>query len=728
MHALSRLLLPSAGDILRPLGHLNYLPEVSQSPLEEYDYEIKNLAVDMRDGVRLSRVVELLLYPDSPMPTFDSITAGNSPQGKWPLTSNLKFPATSRTHKLHNVSVGLAALESVGGNPRGVAAKDVVDGFREKTVGLLWGIVSRWGLEMLVDWNEVRREIKRLRVRKATLGLAPQTDCRGGEQTDHVRLLMDWASCIASTRGIKVENLTTSFADGRVFQVIVEEYEQYFPATVRRDKRALLKEKLRALGCSSYFGEMGKPSTLCVCVLTPGSWPVWQCAKDRQSLRQRLCCCRIGISMLEAFPVVYERAGMEYFQIIYLIAIRLLTTKQAAMTIQRAYRAHMFRHGTHKRINLMILAHECANIVNTRDRVINAAITIQTAFRKYLDVKIRKLINSITNIQSAMRGKLVRQRVEKSRAAVALLQSRWRDIREEKFQRRIGIAREAIMGFQAVARGLLLRNRLEYLRSAVALLEERRLRFLEGRATRAYYLRLKKSTAMIQRWWADRVAVRAPRKRFVRAIQSTVKLQALVRGTLERHRHAELLSAAVLTQQRYKACRAAKKARLEYLATRGAALSIQRGFRSFVVARRDRQRYIALRARAVHLQRHWIEKIQRRTSAILIQRAWRKFAWLVRLRKILGEVTTIQSLWRGYRVRRESGARVRIARRRVSKAMATTVSGGDTLSGRLSKGLELMKTGAGYGRGVMQLGMFTFSFFSNSKPRILHSWQGLIFA
>jgi len=253
LHAFSRLLLPSVGDILRPLGHLNYLPEVSQCPLEEYEYEITNLAVDMRDGVRLSRVVELLLYPESP-----AIGAEKTPQRKWPLTANLKFPATSRAHKLHNVSIGLSALDSVGGNTRGITAKDVVDGFREKTVGLLWGIVSRWGLEQLVDWNQVKREIRRLQTRKAPADMrysvSPTTDCNN-EPTDHVRLLKDWAGCIASAHGIQVDNLTTSFGDGRVFQKIVEEYEQYFPASVRMEKNAPLKSKLRALGCSSYFGE-----------------------------------------------------------------------------------------------------------------------------------------------------------------------------------------------------------------------------------------------------------------------------------------------------------------------------------------------------------------------------------------------------------------------------------------------------------------------------------------
>ena len=231
------------------------MPEVSQCPLEEYEYEITNLAVDMRDGVRLSRVVELLLYPESP-----AVNAGKAPQGKWPLTSNLKFPATSRAHKLHNVSIGLSALDSVGGNTRGITAKDVVDGFREKTVGLLWGIVSRWGLEQLVDWNQVKREIRRLQIRKAPANMRYSglltMDYYNNEPTDYVRLLKDWAGCIASAHGIQVDNLTTSFGDGRVFQKIVEEYEQYFPASVRMEKNAPLKGKLRALGCSSYFGKI----------------------------------------------------------------------------------------------------------------------------------------------------------------------------------------------------------------------------------------------------------------------------------------------------------------------------------------------------------------------------------------------------------------------------------------------------------------------------------------
>lgn len=345
-------------------------------------------------------------------------------------------------------------------------------------------------------------------------------------------------------------------------------------------------------------------------------------------------------------------------------------------------------------------------MVNTRNRVTNAAITIQTAYRQYLHIKITRLIDSITNIQSAIRGKLLRQKTEKYRSTVVDLQQKWRDVRENRFQQRIGIAREAMMGFQAVARGLLVRKKYQDLRSAASFVESRRSVCLEGRMARTQYVLMKRAALKIQRLWRNHMAVRGPRREFTLAIQSTVRLQSFIRGKLVQHNYESLLAAALFTQRRYRSWKDALRAQLDFLILRSATLSIQRRYRSSLVARADRQRYIVLRTRSIQLQRHWTQLIRRRNAAICLQRAWRKFAWLVRLRKMLGEVIAIQSLWRGYKTRQESSAKVRIARRRVCKAMSASVLEGDTLVGRLDKGLELMKTAAGYGRGVMQLGIF----------------------
>jgi len=262
LHALARILLPSLGDIVRPLSLMGYTVEHIQHPLEEFSYTVDNLAVDMRDGVRLARLAELLLYPTEVQDAART--------GAWPLSKGIKFPAISRVHKSNNVALALEALEDAGGNDGGVKPEDIVDGYREKTVGLLWGIVGTWGLEMgvggLVDWSELRKEIGRLKRerRKAQKGDGEGGEVLGDEDEErdeergYVALLKGWARCIAEKKGLKVDNMTTSFADGRVFGAIVGEYEGYFvrKSGVRAQGGTKLEERLKELGCSAYFGRL----------------------------------------------------------------------------------------------------------------------------------------------------------------------------------------------------------------------------------------------------------------------------------------------------------------------------------------------------------------------------------------------------------------------------------------------------------------------------------------
>lgn len=664
LQSFSRLLLPSVGDILRPLSHLNYLPEVSQHPLEEYEYEISNLAVDMRDGVRLCRVVELLLYPQPPP---DSEKASKS-TNQLPLSSNLKLPATTQTHKLYNVSLALTALESVGGNPRKVTAKEIIDGFREKTVGLLWGVVSRWGLELLVDWKEVKKETRRLQHRAKFF--SSDDDEEMEELTNYTQLLYEWAGSIAKLHGLCIDNLTTSFSDGKVFAKIVEEYEQFFPVNIKRGKGASLEEKLKALGCSSYFSGLFANS----------------------ENNERI------------FDEDFVIAGLAY------LCSRLFqwsVKERAAVTIQRAYRSHAFRCVSRKRITLLILAHECAIVANTRIRVTNAAITIQRAYRGYLHLQIKRLVSGTIKVQSIMRGALARIVFKKWVTTIIMTQRTWREIRESRFWDRIGIAKESMIGLQAVARGVLLRKRLEQQNIAVKALEEWWSNRLIQRGIQTEYLALRSATIMIQKWWRVQIAVQIPRQDFRRIRNAIVNVQTISRGLLARHISKQKIQAACVIQQHFKAYRAGLVDRLNFLELRWATLNVQRLRRSFITTRQERAQFLALKAWAVVLQRNFRRDIERRDATILIQKSWRKFAWLVRLRKIFREVVTIQSVWRGYKVREASNARVRIARRRLQKAISVQVADSDRLCEREKRGLDLIKTPTGYGRGAMQLDIVT---------------------
>lgn len=56
--ALAGKILLGEGDIIRHLGYMGYAVDHRQIPLEEYAFRVTNLATDLRDGVRLVRLVE----------------------------------------------------------------------------------------------------------------------------------------------------------------------------------------------------------------------------------------------------------------------------------------------------------------------------------------------------------------------------------------------------------------------------------------------------------------------------------------------------------------------------------------------------------------------------------------------------------------------------------------------------------------------------------------------
>ncbi|EKG10654.1 IQ motif EF-hand binding site [Macrophomina phaseolina MS6] len=403
----SSMLLPSLGDISRPLGHLDYHLYHVQHPLQEYHYRIENLATDLRDGVLLTRLVELLLYRPTfwefqkdvaaTMPTGEVLTSSFRVEDKdpWVLSQHLKFPCGGRPQKIFNVQVALSALEGVRGDSvqitRDFTAEDIVDGHREKTLGLLWCLVGNWGLDTLINWSELQNETIRYRGRYCSQQPDDYQDSDSEDESEISELsglgkqsvlLRDWARSIARLRGLCVANLTTSFADGRVLEAIVDEYTAHLPnprapndSPNDPDSSVCgLSVKLKSIGCSPAF-----------------------------------------ISMLASAQGTSARPiPSKDFTITTLafLASRLLPASRlhrAATTIQRQYRLHLSRHEVSKRIALMRLAAHCATVVQTREQVIGAAVVLQRAWRHVLDARVGKLVNDITAFQALVRGWAVRK-------------------------------------------------------------------------------------------------------------------------------------------------------------------------------------------------------------------------------------------------------------------------------------------------------------------------------
>ncbi|CAO2656166.1 Nn.00g049690.m01.CDS01 [Neocucurbitaria sp. VM-36] len=405
LHQLSNILLPSLGDITRPLGHLSYKVEHAQYPLQEYTYHIDNIAVDLRDGIMLTRLVDLLLYPASTlaaqagerltiaMPSGELLTSSFDLAQKesWILSQHLKFPAIGRPQKVYNVQLALTALNGVRGIAlqavSGIRAEDIVDGHREKTLSLLWSLVGKCGLGSLVDWPQLVKETDRFREHwysnRDNFG-ERELDSDDDEATTeldglvyHRRLLLSWSRSIARLHGLRISNLTTSFADPKVLEVIVDTYLPSTLITTMRSDRLGLAAKLKAVGCSASF----------IALLTP------------QYTSARSIPSRDFTLLTLAF-----------------LASRLLPlslTHRAASTIQRAFRRHIVRRETSQRIVAMKIAHDCAVVAQTRQRLVDAATVIQRRWKGILEARQRQLESDVLAFQALARGWAIRRWVRR---------------------------------------------------------------------------------------------------------------------------------------------------------------------------------------------------------------------------------------------------------------------------------------------------------------------------
>ncbi|CAM9214746.1 unnamed protein product, partial [Phaeothamnion confervicola] len=201
--------LRGEGDLVRHLGKAGYAVPHRQTYIDEFDYRVVNLAVDLRDGVRLARLGEVLCCDGDKTPA--AVTAGiafgatagqtggaagsaglglpgNAGASALPPRSALRVPAVSRLQKVHNTEVALgllgrggalAAMQAeaaaaaaaagasfcggagIGAGGVGVAAlaRSVVDGCEQTTLRLLWAIIARHKLAALIDVSLLVAEV-----------------------------------------------------------------------------------------------------------------------------------------------------------------------------------------------------------------------------------------------------------------------------------------------------------------------------------------------------------------------------------------------------------------------------------------------------------------------------------------------------------------------------------------------------------------------------------------
>ena len=113
---------------------------------------------------------------------------------------------------------------------------DIVEGHREKTLGLLWKIIFQWKISVLLPVKDLEEEIEYLRrAYQRKTGVQFQEDELTSMyfQSQQLSLLFRWCSLVCSLHGQEILNFSSSFSDGRALCIMLSHYH---PRLLRLDQ------------------------------------------------------------------------------------------------------------------------------------------------------------------------------------------------------------------------------------------------------------------------------------------------------------------------------------------------------------------------------------------------------------------------------------------------------------------------------------------------------------
>jgi len=193
--------LRGEGNILKHLAGLGITSLYEQEYIDELDFSVKNLAIDLRDGVRLVKLA--------------SILCGDKENT---IFSKIRVPAHSRLQKLHNVDTALCVFRELGiPKIRNIQARHIVDGHRTKVLEMFWLIMVHFKMPSLISPRNLGGNLN-----------AKYHD--GGEEFS--QLLLHLTQSICQPFGCSVNDFSTCFQDGKVLCLVIY---YFFPSMISLD-------------------------------------------------------------------------------------------------------------------------------------------------------------------------------------------------------------------------------------------------------------------------------------------------------------------------------------------------------------------------------------------------------------------------------------------------------------------------------------------------------------
>ncbi|XP_041126100.1 abnormal spindle-like microcephaly-associated protein [Polyodon spathula] len=695
--AFSRDFLSGEGILSRHLSYMGLAVSHAQTPLDEFNFAVRNLATDLRCGVRLVRIMELFTQ-------------------NWSLSSKLRVNAISRLQKMHNVEVALQVLRARGvelNDEHGakIDSRDIVDGHREKTLMLLWRIIFTFQVEILLDEEQLREEISFLKrtwtthqklaslrssvpIDKKKRDCSVDLDCK-----TKVKLLMDWVNAVCAFYNIKVENFTVSFSDGRVLCYLIHHYH---PCYLSLD--SIGQNTTQTVECGQR-GTVGLNSS--ASDSDDSSLDIW--TKSTNST----------ITTPVLFKELLENERRNF---------QLVNTAVANLGGVPAMISYLDMSNTipSEKVVTCYLSFLCARLLDLRKEA-RAARVIQATWRKFRLKKElqhhKERTQAACVIQSAAVKFLWRRRQEKKAIAAVIIQVAWRDhvarkkARERELERLYILQNAAATVIQAYWKRYSATKHFQELRYYTVVLQtqirtkialaaykkilcgviaiQKRFRAcLLVRKERQKYLTLRTSATVIQRAfrrWKNRTLKRqniaaaliqnAFRKwqvqRLARRNEAAVKIQSWYRMYRFQKQYFDVQQKVIKIQAWFKSC----LARQLFQKRKEAVLTIQKHFTAYRLGHAERQKYLLVRKAATLIQSYyrgmkgrefvrqikavclfeslWQMKrerdkfIHKRQSAVILQSHLRRWQAQRIYQKMRKSISLIQACYRAYLVKNE---------------------------------------------------------------------------
>nr|XP_033937041.1 abnormal spindle-like microcephaly-associated protein isoform X4 [Pseudochaenichthys georgianus] len=603
--AFSRDFLSGEGILPRHLGYLGLPVSHVQMPLDEFNFAVKNLAVDLKCGIRLVRVMELLIQD-------------------WSMSAKLRLPAISRLQKVHNVDMALQVLKSKGVDLKdelgsNIDSRDIVDGHREKTLSLLWKIIFAFHVEVILDGEQLKEEIgflkrslrakRRLACLRADRGLQPspvKSQAPYQHSSSKITLLMDWVHAVCDFYNLKVENFTVSFSDGRVLCYLIHHYhpgllpERAVSHSTTQTVECSPRGRLE-LNCSGSDSDnsFDYPSTGLNGPDSPSVEFKELLENEKNNFRQ----VNTAVSYLGGVPAMINPADM-------------------SNTIPN------------EKVVMSYLSFLCARLLDLRNET-RAARVIQAAWRKYRlkkDLQLYKERNmAAAKIQLVVRSFLQKRRAKRQNQAVIIIQSVWRGY---EARNRLRLKKQAQL------------QALQHEAATVIQAQWRMFSCMRG------FQRLRYYTIVVQAQWRMRSAASAYRRISWAAtvIQKHSRAWALAKRDLEHYLH--LRSAVMKIQRVYRRWKTQKTEKENC-----AAKVIQTVFRKWYEDQMAGKTAAAVKIQSWYRMQtslHQYKKIKRSTELIQAQyrgHAQRRCFQMLKLQH--HSAIVIQSAYRGYAVRKQ---------------------------------------------------------------------------